>query len=128
MKVGGNLSWFYTDISVESPKVKKTSIFFQNELLVAITRQKYILDIGGTQSIISNNGSVNYYSLGARISPTPYISISAKLTNKLANSNPTLDYYLFDPYLVDSDPNVQYYKRFFPYERPFLALSMEWSR
>lgn len=72
MKVGGNLSWFYTDISVESPKVKKTSIFFQNELLVAITRQKYILDIGGTQSIISNNGSVNYYSH----IPRPYRALS----------------------------------------------------
>ena len=112
--------WLYSKFFIETPSLKGFSIYFHDELLYFRSSQKTILveqEFGDT-TFMAFNPSTNFYKAGLKYSILNYISVSFNISNQLINK---------DPFLDRNYANTQYMERFFPTDKLFFEILLQWQ-
>lgn len=110
---------FYTRFYIETPSLKGFSIYFQDELLYFHSSQKTLLITDDLdQTFMAFNPSTNFYKAGIRYSIGNMINISLNISNQLIN---------IDPFLNKNLYYAQYMTRFYPTDKPFVELFLQWD-
>jgi len=110
---------FYTRFYVETPSIKGFSIYFQDELLYFNSTQKALLMTDDLdQYFLAFNPSTNFYKAGIKYSFGNVLNISINMSNQLIN---------IDPFLNNNIHYSQYMTRFYPTEKPFAELLLQWN-
>lgn len=110
----------YSRFYIETPSLKGFSIYFHDELLYFHSSQKAILakiEFGDT-TFMAFNPSTNFYKVGLKYSLLNYISVSFNISNQLINR---------DPFLNRGYINTQYMERFYPMDKLFFELLLQWQ-
>lgn len=112
--------WLYSRFYIETPSLAGFSAYFHDELLYYNSSQETILaDLDSTnKTFISFNPSTNFYKAGVKYSMGDYINISFNISNQLINQ---------DPFLERHYKNTQYMERFYPTDKLFFELLLQWQ-
>lgn len=112
--------WLYSRFFIETPSLAGFSAYFHDELLYYNSSQETILaDVDSTnKTFMSFNPSTNFYKAGIKYSMGDYINISFNISNQLINH---------DVFLEGQYKNTQYMERFYPTDKLFFELLLQWQ-